>query len=74
MKRKLKGSKDRFETLTSWIPSDIAKVGNVVKLRNSASEEWSENWKILEASDKFPGELVEKAERDFMRQRKQSDI
>lgn len=59
----------------SWIPSDIAKVGNVVKLKEFHNDkEWSENWTVIYASPKQPGKDIEERADLWKHQRKVSDI
>lgn len=74
MERKSKRTPCGRETLVSWIPSTIARVGNVVKLRNSADEPWSEHWRVIEVWAKKRGEQVEDASRDHLHQRGESDV
>lgn len=65
---------DRFEDIMSWIPDEIAKVGNIVRLRNSAEEEWSENWLVVAAHERRPLSYLKERERDYVNQRKASDV
>jgi hypothetical protein len=65
---------DQFEVMISWIPDEKAKVGNIVRLRNSAEEEWSEGWLVVAAYDRRPYADLETTERDWTRQRKASDV
>lgn len=65
---------DHFEDIMSWIPDEIAKVGNIVRLRNSAEEEWSENWLVVAAHERQPWSHLKERERDYVNQRKASDV
>ena len=71
MVRKL--SETQEEHTTSWIPATYAKVGEIVKLRNSRGE-WTNGWQIISASDPVDGDIVERNARDYLKQRKASDI
>lgn len=63
------------ETMTSWIPSDKAVKGLVIKLKEWPSDKrWSEGWEVLEVYSKVEGEKVEGSENDYKNQRKMSDI
>ena len=64
---------DRLETMVSWIPEKIAKVGNIVRLKDKAGE-WTEGWKVTAVYDRQPYTPLEAKERDYKRQRKASDI
>jgi hypothetical protein len=74
MRRPVEGKPNAYEEMVSWIPSDIAKVGNVVKLKEwSKDEEWSENWTITSAGPKTNGGKVEARAGDYKKQRGESD-
>jgi hypothetical protein len=60
--------------MMSWIPDEKARVGNIVRLRNNADEEWSEGWLVVAAYDRRPYAYLETTERDWTRQRKVSDV
>ena len=59
--------------MVSWIPASKATVGNVVRLKNTAKEEWKEGWEVIEVWSKRRFADIEKKERDHLRQRKASD-
>ena len=64
-----------YEEMTSFIPADKAKVGNVVKLKTwSHDKEWSENWEITYVGPKRRGDFVEKNADLWKHQRKMSDV
>ena len=60
--------------MVSWIPSEIARVGNTVRLREHASGEWTEGWCVEEVWDKKRGADVEAGVMDHKHQRKRTDI
>jgi hypothetical protein len=63
-----------YEVVVSWIPSDIAKKGNPVRLKEFGSDEWSEGWTVLEVWGTKAGDQVEAAVPDHKHQRAQSDV
>jgi hypothetical protein len=67
-------AEDRIEWMTSWIPEEKAKIGNIVRLRNSAQEEWSEGWLVVAIYTRRLYTELEITERDWTRQRKASDV
>ena len=58
---------------TSWIPECFAVVGDVLKLRNHEGE-WVNGWKVVSASDAVDAKTVEANARNYMNQRKASDV
>lgn len=57
----------------AWIPSHLAKKGLVVKLRNSAEEEWT-IWEVVEVYQKRSGDLLEGlVEREYLHHRERTD-
>ncbi len=61
--------------MVSWIPSDIAIPGKVVRLKEwPRDEEWSEGWTVVSAGPKKDGDKVEAAENDYKHQRETSDV
>ena len=75
LQRPVNGKENSHEIMISWIPADIAKKGNIVKLKTWPSDkEWSENWKIVEIWDKKPGADIEKYTDDWRYQRSVSDV
>jgi len=63
----------RHWIMVSWIPADKAKVGNVVRLRNSAKEQWKEGWEVMEVWGTRRYKDAAAAEQDHKNQRKTSD-
>lgn len=62
------------ELMTSWIPEKIAKVGNVVRLKDEDGE-WTEGWEVLVAYDvRMAYSYLKKRDRDHVNQRKASDV
>ena len=64
---------DTFELMMSWIPEKIAKVGNIVSLKNEKGER-TENWSVENVYDRCLYSALTKTERDYLKQRKASDI
>jgi len=65
---------DQYEVMVSWIQDEKAKVGNTVRLRNSAEEEWSEGWLVVAAYERRPWSHLKERERDHVNQRRASDV
>jgi hypothetical protein len=63
-----------YEVMVSWIPADIAKKGNKVRLKEFGPDEWSEGWEVMSVGDKRAGDRVEVAVPDWKHQRSQSDV
>jgi len=63
-----------IEVMVSWIPSDIAKAGNKVRLKEWPGDEWSEGWTIFWVTEKVSGDNVESRELDYKHQREFSDV
>jgi hypothetical protein len=61
------------ECRTSWIPEVFAKVGNILKLR-AKDGRWTDGWRVISASPPMDAQTVEANERNYLRQRKASDI
>lgn len=60
---------------TSWLPEKFARIGQVVKLQNRATKEWSDGWiiKCVSSLSREKSEVIERSQ-DHKRQRKASDI
>lgn len=58
---------------TSYIPEVYANVGSTLKLKNE-HDQWDNGWVVTKAGEKIDAEYVETNERNYMRQRKASDI
>jgi hypothetical protein len=75
MERPSERTPGAVETMVSWIPSDKAKKGKIVRLKEFPSDpEWSEGWKVMEVWGKRDGETVEKNADLWKHQREASDI
>jgi len=59
--------------MTSRIPEKIAKVGLVVKLKDEDGN-WTEGWKVMVVYGRLPLSILQKCERDYLKQRKASDV
>lgn len=64
---------DCRELMTSWIPEEIAKVGETVRLKDEDGE-WTEGWLVLAVYDRRPFSYLKERDRDHINQRKQSDV
>jgi hypothetical protein len=62
--------------MVSWIPLKIAAKGNVVRLKDTETGEWTEGWKVLDepAAPYHPEGMLMKQSRDYKRTRIASDI
>ncbi len=58
---------------TSWIPEVFAEPGAILKLRDKTGT-WIDGWEVVSASPPMKAEIVEKNERNYLRQRKASDV
>ena len=56
----------------SWIPEPFCVTGKILKLK--VDEVWDDGWKVISAGDKVPAKTVEYHERDYLRNRKNTDI
>jgi hypothetical protein len=54
---------------TSWIPEKQAKVGSLVKLEGD-----KDIWRVTFVGERMKGGLVKERSRDYLHQRKVSDI
>jgi hypothetical protein len=61
------------ECRTSWIPEGFAKVGDILKMREKDGR-WTDGWRVISASPPMDARTVEANERNYLRQRKASDI
>jgi len=74
LRKPVKDKKDVFIMLVSWIPSKIAKIGNIVMLKEKRSDEWSEGWEVLETWLTKSENDVKNNEMNYKHQRKMSDV
>ena len=71
--RPLDGS-STYEEMVSYIPSDKAKVGNIVMLKVwPGDKEWSEGWEVIYAGLRRSGKYVEENAENYRHQREESD-
>lgn len=61
------------ELMVSWIPEEISKVGETVRLKDEDGE-WTEGWLVLAVYDRMPFSYLKKRDRDHINQRRQSDV
>ena len=52
----------------SWIPEKFAQVGNIIKVKTD------EGWEITKVFSKKEKKYIENKERDYLKQRKVSDM
>lgn len=58
---------------TAWIPEKFAHVGKLVKIKKDSGE-YDGPWRVSKVYGKLEASKVEASERDFLKQRKVSDI
>lgn len=58
----------------SWIPSNFAKVGKVIKIRDEGTDNWTDGWVVEEAYSSKPWKEVNEGSQLHKNQRKASDI
>jgi hypothetical protein len=58
---------------TTWIPSKIAVVGNIVNLKE-ADGSWDDGWEVLETYTGLEWAVLNERSQDYKRTRKASDI
>ncbi|MHA2219283.1 MAG: hypothetical protein ACXACY_25485, partial [Candidatus Hodarchaeales archaeon] len=70
-----KPTKYGIQEMVSWIPSNIATVGNVVRLKEHRSDrKWKEGWKVVLVGKKELKSVVKLDSSDYKNHRKMSDI
>lgn len=67
--------KDGNATLeqVSWIPEPFCVVGKVLKLKDDHGN-WDDGWKVVFAGPSEPAASVETRSRDYLKNRKATDI
>lgn len=58
--------------MVSWIPSDIAKVGNTVSVKDEKG--WDRNWIVEETFSTIDTEVMRERSQDYKKTRKASDV
>lgn len=66
-------SKNGF-TYHAWIPTDLAKVGNLVSLKEDKGDEWLKNWVVDATFTTMDSKTVQERSQDYKKTRKASDI
>jgi len=61
------------QLMVSWIPEEIAKVGATVRLKDENGT-WTEGWLVLAVYGRRPLSYLREHDRDYINQRKQSDV
>lgn len=56
-----------------WIPSKFAKIGKMLTVKQD-DESWSDGWKVVATYTTQKAAQVEEDARDYLHQRKASDI
>jgi hypothetical protein len=59
--------------MISWIPEKLAIKGKIISLKNYDGV-FEDGWEVMEVWTKREASLVELSERDYLKQRKVSDI
>jgi hypothetical protein len=57
-----------YKTDVAWLPEKYAIIGKYLKINEE------DGWKVIWIGAKQPANVVEEKERDYLRQRKASDI
>ena len=57
-----------------WIPSKLAVVGKIIKIKHAVTGAWSEGWRVANVYSVDTTEAVEDRSQDYKRTRKASDI
>lgn len=70
MERKIEGG---TQHTTSWIPQTYANVGEALKLRGEDGV-WVDGWVVKFVSLPLPAKTVEANARNYLKQRKASDV
>jgi len=60
------------ETTTSFIPEEFAQVGRYLKLKDN--DQWVDGWKVVSVGARRSKKESNDRSRDFLRQRKASDV
>jgi hypothetical protein len=55
-----------------WIPEKFAKIGKYIKIKEN--DIWDNGWEVIEVWAKKELDSIEDKERDFLKQRKASDV
>ena len=71
-KLRKKLDEDRYQIDVGWIPDKFAKIGRCLKIKRDGV--WDEGWEVIEVGSRKEIEDVEAGERDFLKQRKVSDV
>lgn len=64
--------KSSNKTIISWIPEEYAVINKYVKLKNDGI--WEDGWKVTEVGSRKLSKDINERSRDYLRQRKVSDI
>lgn len=67
---------DEFKELVTWIAAEKVQ-GNLYKfapVKARAGGDWEDGWQIVQISEPKPAARIEAQERDYLLQRKASDI
>lgn len=62
-----------YKLNVAWIPEKFAQKGKVIKLKWEDGT-WEEGWEVMFVGARQEAEKVEENERDYLKQRKASDI
>lgn len=59
--------------MVSWIPSEVAKVGNLVRLKDTEGI-WTEGWQVRKVYATMDSPECRERSQDYKRTRKASDV
>ena len=64
--------KDTYRLDDAWIPEKCAVLNKTIKIKKDGV--WEDGWEVIEVGFKMNAKYVEDKERDYLKQRKASDI
>jgi len=71
MRKKL--SENSHKIRVAWIPERYAKIGKYIKLKIE-NDVLEDGWEVISADSKTKAEEIELCSRDYLKQRKASDV
>jgi hypothetical protein len=71
MKKKIDDHSCKIDV--AWIPAKFAKINNWIRIKQDNGT-WEDGWQVTYVGGKQKAEIVEGRERDYLNQRKVSDV
>lgn len=62
------------EKQVTWIPSEFARQGHIVKLKSRGSDEWSDGWEVKEAWNTLFSDQLDRLSTNHKNHRKATDV